>query len=91
MNVVKHFQSLCTPARVYLAVNLFFIILTLLTKMNIMKSLACVLFVILIAMLLDFLCKKGLKSLSWLFVIVFTILPLVFAIMDMDMRMMYRM
>jgi len=86
MNVVKHFQSLCTPARVYVAVSLFLIILSLVMKFNLMHALLGLLVVILVTLFLDFLCKNGYKSISWLFVLIFLIIPIILGILGVKTR-----
>ena len=77
--VVSFFKSLCTPALVSLFLAIVFTILqiTEITKTFILFSVVHLIFSTIWALFLDFLCKKGLTTLSWILVMAPVLLVIV--------------
>jgi hypothetical protein len=65
----KTFENLCTPAMIYLAISLFVVLGALFKGIKIMAVLAKTLFILFWTFILNFLCEKGYKSLSWFLVL----------------------
>ena len=68
------FKKYCTPAQLYLVLAGIGLIAGFLTNFRVFTLLFHTLFVVLFAFLLNFLCKKGFTSVSWIIVL----LPFVF-------------
>jgi hypothetical protein len=68
--IMSFFKSLCTPAIVSLFLAVIFTLLeiTEITKTSILFSVVHLIFSTIWALFLDFLCKKGLTTLSWILV-----------------------
>jgi hypothetical protein len=63
------FNKLCLPAKIYLAIAVFAIIIGLFNGLTIMMVVSKLLFALLWTFLLGWLCKKGLSEVSWLLVL----------------------
>jgi len=65
----KTLENLCTPAMVYFAISLFVVLGALFTGMKVIAVLGKTLFILFWTFVLNFLCQKGYKSLSWFLVL----------------------
>ena len=62
-------SSLCTPAFIYLVLAVISLIVGLMYKFSIMTIVTKGFFVLLWTWILNFLCKKGFKTLAWIMVL----------------------
>ena len=62
-------SSLCTPAVIYLVLAVISLIVGLMYKFSIMTIVTKGFFVLLWTWILNFLCKKGFKTLAWIMVL----------------------
>lgn len=71
INIIKlrKLRDLCTPAMLYLAISLFAILVALFNRMRVAIVLGKTLFVIFWTLVLNFLCQKGYKNVSWFLVL----------------------
>jgi hypothetical protein len=69
MNAKKLLSELCTPASIYLVISLGSIIIALFYGFAISAVAMQVIFVFAWTFLLNFLCRKGMKMVSWLLVL----------------------
>tara|TARA_Y100000996_G_C22181921_1_gene503192 strand:- start:109 stop:414 length:306 start_codon:yes stop_codon:yes gene_type:complete len=77
-NPVENFNSLCTPAKIFFAVQLVFLLIMVLKikgKLSAKLVYACVIF--LWTFIYDALCKNGWTSVSW-FILILTLGPISF-------------
>jgi hypothetical protein len=63
------FKDLCTPAHLYLVLSIIAIIIGIFHKFSAMALLVKMFWVALWTYLLNFLCKKGLSTVAWIFVV----------------------
>ena len=63
------FKDLCTPAHLYLVLSVIAIIIGIFHKFSAMAILVKMFFVALWTYLLNFLCRKGLSVVAWIFVL----------------------
>ncbi len=63
------FSKYCTPAQLYLVLAAISLLSAFLKDFSIITLLANAVFVVLFAWILNFLCKKGLKTISWVLVL----------------------
>ncbi len=63
------FKDLCTPAHLYLVLSIIAIIIGIFHKFSAMAILVKMFFVALWTYLLNFLCRKGLSVVAWIFVV----------------------
>ena len=66
--MVKDFNKLCNPAKLYFVLVLFFIVIGLFSKINFMAILFKLIFAFIWTMILNWLCSKGYTTLSWVIV-----------------------
>jgi hypothetical protein len=76
MKLTKTFKELCTPAALYFVISVIAIIVALFNGMKLMAVGIKAIFVIIYTFFLNFLCKKGFKSVSWFLVLLPYILML---------------
>ena len=65
----KEFKNLCTPAKVYFAIGIISCIFALFNSMAILAVFVKLIFIFIWTFLLNLLCSKGFKSLSWFLVL----------------------
>jgi len=75
----KDFEKLCSPAKLYFAVAIITMIIGLFSGFHMMAIVGKLVFALLFTFLLNWLCSKGYKSLSWFLVL----LPYVLLLMGM--------
>ena len=63
------FSNYCTPAQLYLVLAAISLLSAFLKDFSVITLLANAVFVVLFAWILNFLCRKGLKTLSWVLVL----------------------
>lgn len=63
------FSKYCTPAQLYLVLAAISLLSAFLKDFSVITLLANAVFVVLFAWILNFLCRKGLKTLSWVLVL----------------------
>ena len=63
------FKNLCTPAHLYLVLSIIAIIIGFFNKFSAMAIIVKMFWVALWTYLLNFLCKKGLSTVAWIFVV----------------------
>jgi hypothetical protein len=63
------FSKMCTPALVYLTLSAIAVVLGILTKFNPITIAIKILFILIWAWILNFICEKGYKPVSWALVI----------------------
>lgn len=63
------FSKFCTPAKIYLALAIFGSLMALFNGMRMMPVLFNLLFAFIWAYVLAWLCRKGLKAVSWFLVL----------------------
>jgi uncharacterized membrane protein YgcG len=66
---MKDFSKLCTPSKIYFAIAVISIILFLFNGLPIMMIFTKIVFALLWTFILDWLCKKGYKTISWFLVL----------------------
>jgi len=81
MKLTKTFKELCTPAALYFVISVIAIIIALFNGMKLMAVGIKAIFVIIYTFFLNFLCKKGFKSVSWFLVLLPYILMLAIFLM----------
>lgn len=62
-------KTLCTPAKIYFAFTMLSAIWMLVSRVNTMAVIVKLVFAFLWTLVLGWLCKKGLKAVSWILVI----------------------
>lgn len=62
-------KTLCTPAKIYFAFTMLSAIWMLVSRVNAMAVIVKLVFAFLWTLVLGWLCKKGLKAVSWILVI----------------------
>jgi hypothetical protein len=67
--MLPRFESLCDPAKLYLGLVLVSIIFSLFNGFPFVAALVKVLFALFWTFVLNWLCDKGYKSVSWFFVL----------------------
>ena len=65
----KTFQSLCTPAKIYLVISIIAVVFALFNNANFGAIAMKLVFALLWTYILSWLCKKGYKNLSWFLVL----------------------
>ena len=65
----KAFKKLCTPAKIYFAIAIIASIFALFGGMSIMAIAIKLIFAFIWTFILEWLCKKGYKSISWFLVL----------------------
>jgi c-di-AMP phosphodiesterase-like protein len=75
--ILKSIKSLCTPAKIYLTIAFIVSIGALINGVDFIVIIVKMLFAGLWTYILNFMCKKGLKTLAWVIVL----LPFVFMIL----------
>jgi len=68
------FKNLCTPAQLYLVLSAIFVIIACIKQCNFFSIIVKIIFIILWTILLNWLCSKGLTTISWILVL----LPYIF-------------
>ena len=63
------FSKYCTPAQLYLVLAAISLLSAFLKDFSVITLVANAVFVVLFAWILNFLCRKGLKTLSWVLVL----------------------
>jgi hypothetical protein len=66
---MKEFNTLCTPAKLYFALAVLSSVVGLIYNMSIMAILIKLLFAFIWTYILNWICKKGYKSVSWFLVL----------------------
>lgn len=61
---------ICAPAKLYLVISAIAIIMALFNKFSMKSILGKTLFILLWTWILNFLCKKGYKTISWFLVLI---------------------
>jgi hypothetical protein len=74
MRLSKTFKELCTPAMVYLTISIIAIFIALFNGLTLMVVAAKAIFVLFWTLILNLLCKNGMKYVSWFLVL----LPYIF-------------
>ncbi len=69
MNITKNLKDICSPAKLYLGVSIVTISLALFRRTRLVLIFMKVIFVMFWTYLLNLLCQKGLKSISWFLVL----------------------
>ena len=62
-------MSLCKPAKLYLLLSFIFLIVGILTKMSALTLVIKAIFVMIWTVVLNLICKNGLKLISWFLVL----------------------
>lgn len=75
----KEFSKLCSPAKLYLVITVIGIVMALFNKVSFMMVLVKLIFALLWTFVLNWLCEKGYKTLSWILVL----LPFIVIILGM--------
>jgi len=76
----KEFKNLCTPAKVYFAIGIISCIFALFNSMAVLAVFVKLIFIFAWTFLLNLLCSKGYKNLSWFLVLLPYILMLLIVI-----------
>ena len=76
----KEFKNLCTPAKVYFAIGIISCIFALFNRMAILAVFVKLIFIFVWTFLLNLLCSKGYKNLSWFLVLLPYIIVLLIVI-----------
>ena len=76
----KEFKNLCTPAKVYFAIGIISCIFALFNSMTILAVFIKLIFIFIWTFLLNLLCSKGYKNLSWFLVLLPYIIVLLIVI-----------
>ena len=69
MKVPKTLKDLCTPALVYFVISIITILIALFNRVKLVAIGAKLLFALFWTFVLNYLCRKGYKSVSWLLVL----------------------
>ena len=75
--MLDKFNKLCDPAKLYLVMVLFFIVVGLFSKINVLAIIIKLIFAFIWTFVLNWLCKKGYKTVSWILVLLPFILLLI--------------
>ena len=75
----KEFSKLCSPAKLYLVITVIGIVLSLFNKISVVAVLVKAIFALFWTFVLNWLCEKGYKTLSWILVL----LPFIIIILGM--------
>lgn len=59
------FETLCTPAKIYFALAVIASLIALFNKIHVLAVFAKLVFAFIWVVILNWLCKKGYKSVSW--------------------------
>jgi hypothetical protein len=77
--MLENFTKLCDPAKLYLVMVLFFILVGLFSKVNVLAIIIKIVFALIWTFVLNWLCKKGYKTVSWILVLLpFVLLVIAF-------------
>ena len=66
--MVKDFNKLCNPAKLYFVLVMIFIVIGLFSKIDIMSIIFKLIFAFIWTIVLNWLCSKGYTTLSWIIV-----------------------
>jgi len=66
--MVKDFNKLCNPAKLYFFLVILFIVIGLFSKINVMAIIFKLIFAFIWTFVLNWLCSKGYTTLSWIIV-----------------------
>ena len=66
--MVKDFNKLCNPAKLYFVLVMLFIVIGLFSKINLMAIFFKLVFAFIWTIVLNWLCSKGYTTLSWIIV-----------------------
>lgn len=69
MQLQTVFNSLCAPAKIYLVLSTVAIVVGIFNKFSFMAIMGKILFMLFWVFILNYLCMHGLKTLSWLLVL----------------------
>jgi hypothetical protein len=69
VNISKQFKDLCKPAMIYFVISIISILIALANHIKLEAVLIKAIFVLFWTYVLNFLCKKGYKSVSWFLVL----------------------
>jgi hypothetical protein len=69
MRLQEMYNHLCNPAKLYLILSILAIIIMMTKKMKMMAVVFKILFSLFFVYVLNFICKKGFKTLAWILVI----------------------
>ena len=75
----KEFSKLCSPAKLYLVITVIGIVLSLFNNISVAAVIVKVIFALFWTFVLNWLCEKGYKTLSWILVL----LPFIVIILGM--------
>jgi len=67
--MLDKFNKLCDPAKLYLVMVILFIVVGLFSKINILAIIIKLIFALIWTFVLNWLCKKGYKTVSWILVL----------------------
>ena len=67
--MLDKFNKLCDPAKLYLFMVILFIVVGLFSKINILAIIVKLIFALIWTFVLNWLCKKGYKTVSWILVL----------------------
>ena len=67
--MLDKFNKLCDPAKLYLFMVILFIVVGLFSKINILAIIIKLIFALIWTFVLNWLCKKGYKTVSWILVL----------------------
>jgi len=67
--MLDKFTKLCDPAKLYLVMVILFIVVGLFSKINILAIIIKLIFALIWTFVLNWLCKKGYKTVSWILVL----------------------
>jgi hypothetical protein len=62
------YEELCTPAKIYIVLSIFSLLLGLLNKMPLSVIVFKLFFILLWTWILNYLCDKGFETVSWIIV-----------------------
>jgi hypothetical protein len=82
MNLLKEFEFLCLPAKIYFVIAICSIIFGLFVKIRVFMLLAKLIFAFIYTYFLNFLCRKGYKNISW-FLVLLPYVIMVFVMFDL--------
>jgi hypothetical protein len=71
-------KKICTPALLYLILGILSLFILILSKVGIMSIFIKVLFIVVWTFFLNFLCKSGYETISWIFVLLPFIILIIF-------------
>ena len=66
--MLKYFNKLCNPSKLYFVLVIFFIVIGLFSKINFMAIFFNLIFAFIWTIILNWLCSKGYTTLSWVIV-----------------------